>query len=183
MLHKFVTVSDPYEHLPELGWNDKLAVAVSLANVKNNEDFLRLDLFCFRGANHIYEYPLKILASRHFHFMAELNRIIEMATESGLTVKWLKGIQNGPIREIKPLFEYIEVTFEMFAAFLVIVAVMFIFTIFILVVERITFRNIRMQNIKPIWKFSDMMINSKRYFYVELFCRNPLQIIRFRRLQ
>lgn len=177
-----MTVSNPSEYLPELERNDKLAVAVSLANVRNDENYLRLDLFCFDSANHIYEYPLKILASKHFPFMAELNRIIEMATETGLTVKWLNGIQNGPIREIKPLFEYIEVTFEMFTVFLVIVCGLYVFSIFILIIEKITFKQIRMQSIKPIWRFTDMMINSKRYFHVEFFCQNPWKIIRFRRL-
>lgn len=183
MLREFVTVSNPYEYLSELEWNDKLAVAVSLANVENDENILKLDLFCFNNQNHIYEYPLKMFASKQFPFMVELNRIIKMATESGLIVKWLKGIQYGPICEIKPLFEYIDVTFEMFAVFLVIISSMYLFTIFILIIERITFKEIQLQNVRPLWRFTDMMINAKRYYLVEFFCQHPFKLIRFKRLQ
>lgn len=177
-----MTVSNPYEYLSELEWNNKLAVAVSRANVKNDENILRLDLFCFNARHHIYEYPVKMLASKRFPFMAELNRIIEMATESGLTEKWLKGIQYGPICEIKPLFEYVEVTIEMFVTFQVIVVSMYLFTIFILIVERIAFKQIHKENVRPLYRFADMMINPKRYFLVEFFCQHPRKLIRFRRL-
>lgn len=160
-----------------------LAVAVSKANVKNDEIFARLNPFCFNGPNHIYEYPLKILAAKRFPFMSELNRFIEMANEAGLIVKWLEGIHFGPICEKKPLFEYIEVTFEMFAVFLVIIHGMNLFTGFILIIERIAFKEIHMQNVKPVWRFVDMMINPERYFWVEFFSERSWKFIRLRRMQ
>lgn len=178
-----MVVSNPYEHLAELEWNDRVAVAVSLENAKNDESVTRLDPFCFNGPNHIYEYPLKILTSKRFPFMRELNRFIEMTNETGFIVKWLKGIQFGPICDKKPLFEYIEVTFEMFAVFLVIVSSMNLFTGFIFIIEKIAFKEIHMQNVKPLWRFVDMMINPNRYYLVEFFVERSWKLFRLRRLQ
>lgn len=183
MLHKFVTVSNPYEYLHELEWNDKLAVGVSLGNMQNDEIMSRLNLYCFDRLNHIYEYPLKILASKRFQFMVQLNRFIEMANEAGLTVKWLKGIRFGPISEEKPLFEYAVVSIEVFIVFLIIIFSMFVFTVFVFTIEKITFNKIHSENITKLWKFVDMMINSKRYFLVEFFGERSWKFIKFRRIQ
>lgn len=181
LLREFITVSNPYEYLEELEWNDKLAVAVSLANVKNEGTITRLNLFCFDSFDHIYEYQLKILASKRFPFMIELNRFIEMVNEAGLTVKWLKGIQFESIYEKKPLFEYIEVKAEVIACFLVIMAAAYLFASFIIILEKIAFNENRMEHVKPLWKFIELMISPYRWFYVKFDC--SWKFIRFQRIQ
>lgn len=159
-------MSNPYEHLQHLHWNDKLAVAVSLETVKNDDFISKLNLFCFNGPNRIYEYPLKILAKKHFPHMVKLNRFLEMASESGLIVKWLKGF-NFDVSEKEPLYQYVAVEFETFLVLIVITTCMQIIAFFVIILERRAYMKIHTQTDTPTWRFIDKTINPDRYFLME----------------
>lgn len=166
MLHQFEIVSNPYEHLQHLQWNDKLAVAVSLETVKNGDFISKLNLFCFNDPNRIYEYPLKILAKKHFAHMMKLNRFLEMASESGLIVKWLKGF-NFDVSEKQPLYEYVVVELETFLVLVVITACFHILAFLVVILERRAYMKIHTKTDTPTWRIIDKTINPNRYYLME----------------
>lgn len=136
---------------------------MSLEEVKNEGLISRLGLYCFKSPNHIHEYSLKILASKNFPLLTELNQFIQMATEAGLIVKWLKGYRFASMYEKKPLFEYIEVKMEMFVCFVIIVGSLQVFTCFIGTLEKIAYEKIQLQKVSPFWRRVDIAINPYRY--------------------
>lgn len=166
MLCKYEIVSDPFEHLQHLQWNDTLAVAVSLETVKNEESISKLNFFCFNGPNQIYEYPLKILAKKHFPYMGKLNRFLEMASESGLIVKWLKGF-NFDASEKEPQYEYAVVEMESFLMIVVTTTCLHILAFLFIYLERKTFKKIRSDTVSRSWQFVHKIINSDRYHLKE----------------
>lgn len=166
MRRKFEIVSNPYEHLQHLQWNDKLAVAVSLETVKNEDFISKLNLFCFSSPNRIYEYPLKILAKKRFAHMIKLNRFLEMTSESGLIVKWLKGF-NFDASEKEPLYQYVVVELETFLVLVVVTVCLQIFAFFVIILERKAYMKIHTRTDTPAWRFIDKTINPDRYFLME----------------
>lgn len=166
LLRNYEIVSNPYEHLQHLEWNDTLAVAVSLETVKNDELFSRLNIICFNAPNRIYEYPLKILAKKRFAHLVKLNRFLELASEAGLIVKWLKGF-NFDMSEKEPLYEYAEVEVEIFFILGVITTCLHIIAILLIILEWKTFMKIHTQTNARAWQLIDKMIDSDRYFLKE----------------
>lgn len=162
MLHKFKVVSKPHELLDTLPWNDTLAVAVSLETVKNEELISRLNLFCFDEPNRIYGYPLKILARRSFAHMHELNRFIELADESGLILKWLKGSTFRESEKV-PQFQYAAVELEIFLVLVVITVCLQTIAIGIVFLERKAHMETRNDIGSSVWRFVEKVINPDRY--------------------
>lgn len=168
MLDKFEILKDPKDHLRKLEWNDKLAVAVSLARVKHDKFISRLNFHCFNNPNTIYEYSLKILTSKEFPLMDELNNFIHRASEGGFIVKWLKGFLFGQFIEKKPLFQYVEVKIETLKFIFVIFTCLLLAAFLQAVLERIVHRKIQVKN-TGFWKYVEMTIDSNRYFFIESF--------------
>lgn len=166
LLDNYRTVSNPYDHLQQLEWNDTLAVAVSLETVKNDEFISRLDIFCFDAPNRIYEYPLKIFAKKHFVHLTKLNRFLEMASEAGLIVKWLRGF-NFDVSEKEPLYEYAVVEMEIFFILGIITTCLHVIAFLVIILERKAFIKIHTQNNSRAWQLIDKMINPERYFLKE----------------
>lgn len=163
-MRRFEVLDSPCKYLQQLKWNDKLAVAVSLERVRNEGLISNLGLYCFQSPNHIHEYSLKVLTSRNFPFLKELDHFIEMATESGLIMKWLKGCRFTSIYEKKPLYEYAEVKLELFICFILIVICLLLFSCFIAFLEKTAHNQIHVANVKLIWRYIEMAINPHRYF-------------------
>lgn len=163
MLSKYEIVSNPFEHLQHLQWNDSLAVAVSLENAKNDEIVSRLNIFCFNGPSRIYEYPLKILTKKHFKHMTKLNRFLEMTIESGLIVKWLKGF-NFDLSEKEPLYQYAIVEMESFLMVVVITSCLHAVAFLLIYLERKTYMKIHRETVSRTWQIVDKTINPDRYF-------------------
>lgn len=153
-----------YNHLKQINWNEKFAVAVSFENMKNDDFMFELGLYCFKSPNNIHEYPLKFLTSKNFPLMLKLNEFIMRARESGLVMKWLNGFKFSPRSDEKPLFEYIEVKVEMFRTVILILGILFFFTYFILILERTSYKKVQMNNVQPIWHLIDNIINPYRIY-------------------
>lgn len=163
LLYKYKVVSDPYEYLQYLEWNDTLAVTASLETVKNDEFISKLDIFCFNAPNRIYEYPLKILTKKRFAHLMKLNQFIEIASEAGLILKWLKGF-NFDVFEKEPLYQSADVEMETFFLLVVVTTCLHILAIFIIWLERRTFMKIHKETNARAWRFIDKTINPDRYF-------------------
>lgn len=167
ILRRFKIVESPYDHLRQLQYNDKLAVAVSMERVKNEDLISRIDIYCFNHPDLIYGYPLKILVSKEFRYLTELNQLIQMASESGLIVKWLKKFAFGPISDKPPLFVYTEINMESFMCFIIFMLLMQSFVIFLGVLEKRAYDKIHEPNVRSIWIYTDMALNPYRYFLLE----------------
>lgn len=164
MLNKFEIVSNPYEqHLRQIKDNDKLAVAVSFEHLKNEEQITRLNLFCFESPNHIYEYPLKILTSKNFQFLCELNGFIEMVSETGFIVKWLKGYKFEPILESETLLQFMEIKLEMFSVFIVICGSLCVIASLVAALEITAHKKVQMKTVTKFWRIVEMILNPYRY--------------------
>lgn len=158
-------LDNPNEYLHHLEWNDELAVAVSKGQLLDVELVSNLSLYCFNSPNLIYGYPLKIMTSKEFQFLDELNRFIQMTTDSGLITKWLKGNSFGSVVSNKqPLHNYVEVELESAAAFLVMYFFIMLLVLAAAIVEKITFHKVQLPNVGPIWKYIGMLVDPHRYF-------------------
>lgn len=109
---------------------------------------------------------MKILTKKRFAHLTKLNRFLEMASEAGLTVKWLKGFIFDAF-EKEPLYEYAEVEVEIFFILGVITTCCHIIAILFIILERKTFMEIHTQTNARNWQFIDKMINPDRYFLNE----------------
>lgn len=162
----FEIFESPYDYLRQLTWNDHLAVAISLERVKNEQLISRLNLHCLSSPNNIHEYPLKILASKEYPFLTELNQFIQMAIENGLIVKWLKGIRLTPSSEKTSLYEYSGVSFESLVILIAIWCCIHLFNCFIAVVEKIAYEKVHVEKVQSFWRYVEMSINPDRYFLI-----------------
>lgn len=164
MLDKFEIITNPYQHLRELQFDERLAVGVSFEHVQNDELVNRQNIFCFESPNHIYSYSMNVLTSKDFPYLAELNRFIKMASESGLVVKWLKGYTFGSVPEKKSSSEYVEVKLEMYVYLVLIALSLQILACLIAIIESTAFKKIHMDNARPFWRIIEMTVNPYRYF-------------------
>lgn len=166
LLRRFELSENPYEHLQHLKWNDKLAVAVSLQKMKSEKLMLKFDVYCFKEPNQIYGYPLKILAKKDFPFLSKLNNFISMASESGLISKWLEGCGSQSMFEKKPLYEYMEVKFEMLMSFVAILVSLQVFALLIGVLERAAYKKVYVEKNNSFWRYVEIWISPDRCFSV-----------------
>lgn len=151
-----------YDNLRQLEWNDKLSVAASRMDVRNNRQLSPL-VFCFDYPNIIHDYSLKFLMRQQCSFMKELDSFIQRAYESGLMIKWLKGKTNIVV-EKSSTFQYIQAKFKQTTVLLLICFGMLLFAFFIFFIERNVANFCRAENPRRIWQFIEMMIDGQRHF-------------------
>lgn len=80
--------------LMELETNNKLAVAVSRVHAMNNPFILNSKIYCFSKHQHIYTYPLSIIAQRNFHLIPYINDILQKLVEFGLVEHWVQKYRS-----------------------------------------------------------------------------------------
>lgn len=166
LLQKFEIFKNPNVYLHRLEWDSELAVAVSREQVKNNESLSKLQIYCFENPNHIYEYPMKILTSKKFGYLNELNRFIQMSSESGLIDKWLKGSEFKNLGKEIYQSQYIKVDFDVFIVLVVFISLMLLFSFYVFYVERsIDKRNITKSD-SPFWRIIKIIIDADRHFFM-----------------
>lgn len=167
LLRRFEVIDNLNEQLQQLEWNDKLAVAVSSVQAQEEKQSLKSGYYCFKSPNHIHEYSLKILASKDFPYLTELNNLIQMACDTGLIMKWLKNYRTKLIFEIKPLYEYTEVTVDKFTYFIIIGLILNLLASVVGLIERIVYEKVFVENVgrNSFWRYIEMVINPHRYFF------------------
>lgn len=151
------------EHLHQLEWNNKIAVAVSLAEVQNDRRLSNL-VYCFNDP--IYEYSLKMFMRNDFPYINELNQFIQQAMDSGLILKWLKGYQFGSSikRSEKTLYEYMH-NHEALMLLIVFCCLLLSLAFFMWIIEKIVHKKVCTQNSALIWKYIEMMIDPYRHYW------------------
>lgn len=167
MLQNFEIFNDPNIYLKRLEWDNKLAVAVSREQMRNDETLSGMHIYCFKNPNHIYEYPMRILTTKKFRHLSQLNRFIEMISESGLIGKWLRGIQFGQFGEKKSQIKYSEVDMEVIWVLMVIIAILMLFSTYVLYVERAMDKRDKNKPNARIWRIIKMLIDPDRHFFMD----------------
>lgn len=167
MLKNFEVFKDPNTYLHRLEWDNKLAVAVSREQMKNDETLSRMHIYCFENPNHIYEYPMKILTTTKFRYFNELNRFIQMSSESGLINKWLKGTQFGQFGEEKLVPTYARVDMEVFVVVMILLITMLSLSIYVLYVERAMDKRDKSISNARFWRIIKMFIDPIRHYCMD----------------
>lgn len=165
-MQNFEIFNDPNIYLSRLEWDSKLAVAVSREQLRNDESLSRLHIYCFENPNHIYEYPMRVLTTKKFRFLSQLNRFIKMTTESGLIGKWLKKIQFGQFGQGKTAPIYTEVDMEVIWVLVVIIAILLLFSTYVLYERAMAKRHKDKSNAR-IWRIIKMLIDPDRHFFMD----------------
>lgn len=98
--------------------------------------------------------------------MVKLNRFLEMASEAGLIVKWLKGF-NFDVSESEPQYQYAVVEVEIFFILGIITTCLHIIAFLVIILERKAFMKIHTQTNARAWQLIDKIINPNRYFLNE----------------
>lgn len=154
------------EYLHRLGWNDRLAVATSFGQIRNDR-ILSKFVYCFDEANNIQTYPLKVFMRKGFPYQVELNKFIQHISENGLIMKWYKKHKFGPFVEKPPSFQFIEITIEMYLVLGSFIIGALLGFVIILFVERMTYKKARSQGAIWLWRYIEMMIDPYRYFLLK----------------
>lgn len=152
-----------------LSWlhdNPTLAVAVSHEHARNNRLIPYSQLHCFENSDAIYAYAPKFLVSTKFPFHNELDKFIRSADASGLIRKWNSN-RNLLIEVQHDEKYYNEITIEhFFGGFVILGAIIFV-TFFIFILEITVYKKMNKPNSCAFWRKIEMIIDSKRYFYLE----------------
>lgn len=164
MLNEYIIHHNHEFYLNYAKSKPKLAVAVSRELVRHLD--LSSELYCFEKSEIIYEYALIFLARKDFLYIKELNRFIEMASESGLIEKWHLNnhIRHYSKRKAKI---YSNAEASIFYGALIIAAPTEIFLLFLLFLEIITHKKISNKNCSRIWFIIEMLIDADRHFWLE----------------
>lgn len=101
-----------------------------------------------------------------FEFQREMNRFIELASESGLLQKWLKGNIFGCRVEGDQQFQYIEITIENYFVLALVGLGILVLSCIVLGLERIVYKKAREHDAARLWRYIEMMIDPNRYFFL-----------------
>lgn len=165
MLETFKICDDINSCLSQLNHNAKLAVAIS------RERTLNLNLkssskFCFEYPDTIYEYPMTFSIRRHFPYLKDLNRFIQMASAGGLIWKWRVDNQIQAHYTIKDK-TYQQLTLRNYYGFFIISCIILLIDLAILLLEIFAHKKARIPNPSRFWIIVEMIIDSDRHFWLE----------------
>lgn len=149
-----------------LEWNDKLAVAISRTQLNDPKFMSDLNMHCIKE-NKIYDYSLKVLASKDFFFLNDLNEFIQRSVDSGLIVKWLEGNQLRTFTTKAHSLEYAEVNSKSLTAFIFVLIFILIIVLLVAITEIIAYKKVQTPNSAAIWQHIEMIINPDRYFLLQ----------------
>ena len=169
MFRKLEVVANSNEYLRFLERNDRLAIATSYEIGRRINLNSGMKIHCFDQLNGIYNYPLKILASKNFSLMNELNVFIQRSSSSGFIVKWLQGLKFERFAEKKRLFQYTEMNLENVYIPLAVWCSMILFVSLVFCIERIVHKKVHAKNTMKIWKHIEMAIDPHRHFLLDDF--------------
>lgn len=161
-LDKFTVTNVTFENFKRLNWNGKLALASSFERVQYLKSKSYFDLYFFNYPNQIHTYAPKFLMRPRFSFANELNKFIEQASNGGLINKWLKRYQL--VYKGKDSNGYMYIKIENLALLLCIFVIIWLFTLFVLMIERIVFRKVRMVGSNRFWRYVEILIDPDRHF-------------------
>lgn len=161
-LDKFTVTNVTSENFNRLDWNDKLAVASSFERAQYLRSKSYFDLYFFDHPNQIHTHASKFLMRPRFSFVNELDKFIEQASNGGLINKWLKRYRlvskgNDPD-------EYRYLKFENLAFHFGNSIIVWLFALFVLMIERIVFRKVRMVGSNRFWRYVEILIDPDRHF-------------------
>lgn len=170
-LHRFELVQRPEEYFKQLDWDDKLAVAVSHQlsfspiHIGNDRFDPKKMIYCFDSENSIHEYAMKILMSKTFPFINELNRFILSASESGLITKWLMKYRSLTVKESSSEFAIFKAESLIVQVFISLGMLLFAFVVVIL--EGIVHEKARAENEIRFWYYLEIIIDPYRHFLLQ----------------
>lgn len=163
MLDKFQFCDDINLCLSQLDQNSKLAVTISRERTLN---FKSSSKFCFEYPETIYEYPITFPVRRHFPYLKELNKFIQMASASGLIWKWRVDNQIQTDYTTKEN-TYQHLTLGNYYGFFIILCIILLIDLAILLLEIFAHKKARMPNPSRFWIIVEMIIDSDRHFWLE----------------
>lgn len=161
--------------LVQLGDNDRLAVATSKEHATNNQHIPSWKLSCFsKNGEKIQTDFISMFVRRNHHLYHDINKIITMALEGGLFVKWgklssqlnayldLQRVQQHRSSQLP--FEYIYPAFVVYMSFN-------LFAVFIFMFEH--FVHYRAHGRKPdrLARIGDLLIDGQRHFLINIIPR------------
>lgn len=162
-MSKFQVTSATQDYVDQLEWNDKLAVATSVEQIRFHSKF---KVHCFRNPQSIYEYPLSFFVQKDFPFLIELNMFIQQTGSSGLLSKWLGNYQNEfSIKSDN--FRYIEMNIDTIWYMGSVCLCMLLTAFLVLNVERFIHKRTREMDVLRVWRFVEIMIDPKRHFLLK----------------
>lgn len=150
---------DLNKYLHELDWNNRLAVATSSDQFRNDQR-LTESVYCFDDSNSVLKYPLRMFMRTGFPFHRQLNEFVQRVNENGLIVEWTK--KN--IREKPPEFIYTQVSLESFSVGILIIVGLLLLCFGVFILELIVYRRARIPGAARVWRYIEMAIDPNRYF-------------------
>lgn len=162
-MKRFKVVNNVGDHLPQLEWNNILAVATSIQQVQFRSD---LDAYCFISPENIYEYLVSIFVRRNFSHLHEHNKFIHQASDSSLFIKWLNKYESNSSSKTQLQFQYQQVNMNTFAFLGSLCICMWTGAFLHLIAERFIYKQVRRGNSACVWIFIEMAIDPYRYFFL-----------------
>ena len=164
MIEKFQICEDFDFCLGQLDKNAKLAVAISRERALSSRSELS-SRFCFEHPQTIYEYPMTFLVRRNFSHLNELNQFIQMASAGGLIKKWHANSHIQTLTSKENTFG--NLTLNHYYGCIIIWSIIVLINIFILLLERLVHKKVRLSNPSQFWIIIEMLIDPDRHFWLE----------------
>lgn len=170
MIDKYQICPNMDQCLVQLGDNDRLAVATLKKHATNNRHIPSWKLSCFSSnGENIQTDFISMLVRRNHYLYHQINKIIIMALEGGLFVKWgkLSSQLNGGqdlyrIQEHRTgqlPFEYIYPAFVVYVGFNMI-------AVFIFILEHYVHWGAHRPNPNRLAQIGDILIDGQRHFLI-----------------
>lgn len=153
--------------LNQLNSNSKLAVATSREFVRSAPKKMNFQFYCFAKPEIISAFPLKFFLHKNFSYAEELNDFIKAASVSGLIEKWRSDIRTQFKEHTQGTGEFGRLTFDNLSGALLIIALLFLFSISIFFLEIVVHKQVRAPNATRFWKITEMIIDPDRHFMLE----------------
>lgn len=139
-----------------------MAVAISREHAYNNPSIPASHIYCFKNSQIIYDYALHFFVRKNFTHLDNLNEFILMASATGLIDRW-RSVKKEQTRT-QSSEEPIGITSDVFLHGTLIFSSLYILFPMTLLIEKLVYTRVHMQNSSKVWKFLEMVINSERYF-------------------
>lgn len=152
--------------LIEMNRHYSLAIVMSREYFHYNQLSRTLPIFCYENSDIIYDYSIKLLVSKKFMLLRELNEFMRMASEGGLIEKWRRSSRirfssKHNILNFKPI------QMAQFSGLLIIYCVPVFLLVLLLIIENIGHKKVNQPNSSRIWILIEKLIDSERYFLLD----------------
>lgn len=148
-----------------------MTVATSREYTRNSQLISTFQIYCFKDTEIVYDYALSFLVHKEFLHLKQLNEFIQMASASGLIERWHLSSRARHTSTYESGDDNTGfLTFDKVIGVIITNLINVVLSFAIFALEIIVHKKAHEPNPKRFWTFTEMLINSERYFWNENNC-------------